>query len=71
MELIVQQYKKSIYEIDLPKEQESIIWDFYVTKSIAGSSSQKRSLSDYGLKKSHLNKCLNLEELILNIKLFF
>lgn len=51
MKLIVQQYKKSIYEIDLPKEQESIIWDFYVTKSIAGSSSQKRSLSDYGLKK--------------------
>lgn len=51
MKLEVQQYKKSIYEIGLPKEQESIIWDFYVTKSIAGSSSQKRSLADYGLKK--------------------
>ena len=48
MQLNVYPYKKSIYEIGLPKEQEAMIWDFYVTKSIAGSSSQQRSLSDYG-----------------------
>ena len=60
MQLNVYPYKKSIYEIGLPKEQEAMIWDFYVTKSIAGSSSQQRSLSDYGLKKIPFDDMLSI-----------
>jgi len=42
-------YKKSIHDSWLPREQISIIWDFYVTKSVAKSCSQKRGAHDYGL----------------------
>lgn len=49
MRCFIQNYHKSIYDCDLPKEQESIIWDFYVTHAIAGSASQGRKASDYGL----------------------
>lgn len=44
-------YKKSIYSIGLTREEEAIIWDFYVTKSVAASASQKRNVSEYGLKQ--------------------
>lgn len=50
MKVEIQKYRKSIHEIGLSSESEAILWDFYVTKSIAGSSSQKRTASDYGLK---------------------
>ncbi|NBH61412.1 hypothetical protein D1155_07100 [Anaerotruncus sp. 80] len=51
MKVNVQDYKKSIYEIGLDKDSEAVIWDFYVTKAICKSASQKRSASDYGLSK--------------------
>lgn len=50
MKVEIQNYKNSIHEIGLPREQEAILWDFYVTKSIAESASQKRTVTDYGLK---------------------
>ena len=49
MKCLIQNYHKSIYDCGLPKEQETIIWDFYVTHAIAGSASQGRKASDYGL----------------------
>lgn len=51
MKTEVQEYKKSIYDLGLPHEQEAIIWDFYVSKAIAKSASQKRTAADYGLNK--------------------
>lgn len=48
MKVEIQNYHKSIYECHLPKEQETIIWDFYVTHAIASSASQRRTASDYG-----------------------
>ena len=50
MKVIVSNYKKSIYEIGLSKDIESIIWDFYVTKSFSNSSSQKRAVGEFGIK---------------------
>ena len=47
----------------LSKEQEAMIWDFYVTKSIAGSSSQKRTLSDYGLKNIPFEEMLTVAKI--------
>ena len=47
---VVQPYKKSINESAFSNEQVAMIWDFYVTKSIAASASQKRTASDYGKK---------------------
>lgn len=47
---IVQPHKKSINESAFSHEQIAMIWDFYVTKSIAASASQKRTPSDYGRK---------------------
>lgn len=49
MKCLIQNYHKSIYDYGLPKEQEVIIWDFYVTHAIAASASQRRKASDYGL----------------------
>lgn len=49
MQCFIQNYHKSIYDCNLPKEQEAIIWDFYVTHAIARSASQGRKASDYGL----------------------
>lgn len=46
----IQSYKKSINESSFSSEQIAMIWDFYVTKSIAASASQKRTAKDYGLK---------------------
>lgn len=46
----VQPYKKSINESSFSSEQIAMIWDFYVTKSVAASASQKRTPSDYGRK---------------------
>lgn len=50
MKVEIQNYKKSIHEVGLSSESEAVLWDFYVTKSIAGSASQRRTASDYGLK---------------------
>ncbi|NCC87845.1 MAG: hypothetical protein EOM05_08255 [Clostridia bacterium] len=43
----INSYKKSIREFCFTNIQESIIWDFYVTKSLSKSSSQNRILEDY------------------------
>lgn len=51
MKLEVQDYKKSINESHFSSEQISMIWDFYVTKAIAESASQRRRASDYGLSE--------------------
>lgn len=49
MKLEIQGYHRPIYMCGLPKEQEAIIWDFYVTHAIAASASQGRKASDYEL----------------------
>ena len=51
MKLVVQDYKKSINESSFSSKQISLIWDFYVTKAIAESASQRRRASDYGLSE--------------------
>ena len=48
MRIEIQSYKMSINQTKFTHEQVAIIWDFYVTKSIAESASQKRRISDYG-----------------------
>lgn len=40
----IQLYKKSINESAFSSEQIAMIWDFYVTKSIAASASQNGQL---------------------------
>ena len=47
--VIVQDYKKSIRDSRYTVDQVSIIWDFYVTHSVAESAGQKRKPKDYGL----------------------
>ena len=42
----IQLYKKSINESAFSSEQIAMIWDFYVTKSIAASASQKRTAKE-------------------------
>ena len=48
MKVEIQNYHRSIYDGYLTKEQETIIWDFYVTHAITSSASQGRKISDYG-----------------------
>ena len=50
MKIEIQNYKKSINESQFTLAQVAMIWDFYVTKSVAASASQKRKITDYGLK---------------------
>jgi hypothetical protein len=59
-------YKKSIYDIGLPREQEAVIWDFYVTKSIASSASQRRAISDYGWKNIPFKEMLSSAGILSN-----
>jgi len=40
-------YKKSIREAEFSREEESAIWDFFVTKSISRAASQRRTMQDY------------------------
>ena len=42
------EFQKSIHQSLFSKEQISIIWDFYVTRSLSGSSEQPLSMEDYG-----------------------
>lgn len=58
MSVLVSNYKKSIYEIGLPRETEAMIWDFYVTRSFASSASQKRKVGDFDIKSIPLDKML-------------
>lgn len=52
MKLVVQDYKKSITDSEFwNAEIVATLWDFYVTKSVAASASQKRTTSDYGLQE--------------------
>ncbi len=60
MKCTVQDYKKSINESNFSIEQISMIWDFYVTKSVASTASQKRTVSDYDLKQFPFKKMLEL-----------
>ena len=51
MKIEVQDFKKSINQSSFTPDQIAIIWDFYVTKAIAESASQRRRANDYGLKE--------------------
>ena len=57
---MVSKYKKSIYEAGLSKEEETIIWDFYVTRSFAASASQKRAIKEFGYSQIPLKQMLEL-----------
>ena len=60
MKTIVQDYKKSINESNFTSDQVAIIWDFYVTKSMSSSASQKRKVSDYGYSKVPFDDMMQL-----------
>ena len=51
MRVNIQNYKKSVNETFFTDKQIKTIWDFYVTKSVANSASQKRTINDYGKKQ--------------------
>lgn len=48
MKVKISSYKKSVYETNINKEMQALIWDFYVTRSFANSASQKRAVKDFG-----------------------
>ena len=50
MKVEIQGYQKSINQSSFSLAQAAMIWDFYVTKSVASSASQKRTVNDYDLK---------------------
>lgn len=49
---IILEYKKALSESLFSFAQIDMIWDFYVTHALGGSSGQKRELTDYGWKKT-------------------
>lgn len=59
MKQTINQFKKSINESSFSIEQIAMIWDFYVTKSMAGSAAQRRKISDYGQSQIPFAKMLN------------
>lgn len=60
MRIKIQDYKKSINSTNFTKNEISFIWEFYVTKSFASSTSQKRKISDYGNAKIPWKKMLKV-----------
>lgn len=63
MRIEIQSYKMSINQTKFTHEQVAIIWDFYVTKSIAESASQKKRISDYGHSQFPWKEMLTVAEL--------
>lgn len=63
MRVEVQKYKKSINEADFTDEEIKIVWDFYVTRSVAYSTSQKRTISDYGKHQFPWKEMLNIAKI--------
>lgn len=63
MKVEVQDFKKSINETNFTDEQIKMIWDFYVTKSVASSASQKRTISNYGKKQFPWKEMLKVAEI--------
>lgn len=61
---LISQYQMSIQEAGIWTPQEiSIIWDFYVTKSVAASASQRRGPADYGLAEIPFEGLLDHEKI--------
>lgn len=57
---IVQRFKKSINESGFSSDEIAMIWEFYVTKAIAKSAEQRRTVADYNLKQLPLHNMLQL-----------
>lgn len=60
MKQAIKQFKKSINESSFSNEQISLIWDFYVTKAMAGATAQRRKISDYGQSQIPFAKMLSI-----------
>lgn len=60
MKQAIKQFKKSINESSFSNEQISLIWDFYVTKAMAGAAAQRRKISDYGQSQIPFAKMLSI-----------
>lgn len=63
MKVEVQRYQKSINQSRFSLAQTAMIWDFYVTKSVAASASQKRTVNDYGLKTFPWKEMLEIAQI--------
>lgn len=64
MQAVLSECKKSINEAGVWSSEEiSAIWDFYVTKSVAASASQKRAASDYGLRRMPYDTLLDFAKI--------
>lgn len=59
----VLEFKKTLYETNIPREIQAIIWDFYVSKSMANSSSQKRAISDFGMRQIPIREMRSIANL--------
>lgn len=58
--VLISNYQKSLRDVGIwTAEDIAIIWDFYVTKSVAASASQKRSAADYGLREIPFDSLLD------------
>jgi len=60
LKINISKFKKSINESNFTDEQIKIIWDFYVTKSIADTASQKRTVQDYGINRLPLKEMMKV-----------
>lgn len=61
MKLEVQQYSKSIYDAGVwDSDTEAVVWDFYVTHALCGSSSQRRNVSEYAIRELPYNEMISL-----------
>lgn len=63
MKVEVQKYHKSINQTNFTLAQVALVWDFYVTKSVAKTAAQKRSVKDYNLKELPWKAMLEKAEL--------
>lgn len=63
MKVEVQKYKKSINESAFGIDEVAIIWEFYVTKSIAASAGQRRTPSDYGHRQLPWKQMLDIADI--------
>lgn len=67
MKGFIQPYKSSLSECGIFESSTvETIWDFYVSKSIASSSGQKRTATDYGLREIFYEGLMSIAEIPSN-----
>lgn len=62
--VVIDNYKKTLFELCYPNDLVATIWDFYVAKSVSKTCAQKRTAQIYGHKNFPYSEMLKVGEFL-------